>query len=59
MKSDYCLEDQDLDIMDYLEFFNIHKYFQNNIFLNEWNEATKEEYQNKVKKLLEVSYKFF
>ena len=59
LKSDYCLEDQDLDIMDYLEFFNIHKYFQNNIFLNEWNEATKEEYQNKVKKLLEVSYKFF
>lgn len=59
LKSDYCLEDQDLDIMDYLEFFNIHKYFQNNIFLNEWNQATKEEYQNKVKKLLEVSYKFF
>ena len=59
LKNDYCLEDQELDIVDYLEFYNIHKYFENNIFLNEWNQATKEEYQNKVKKLLEVSYKFF
>ena len=59
LKNDYCLEDQELDIVNYLEFYNIHKYFQNNIFLNEWNQATKEEYQNKVKKLLEESYKFF
>ena len=59
LKNDYCLEDQELDIVDYLEFYNIHKYFENNIFLNEWNQATKEEYQNKVKKLLGVSYKFF
>ena len=59
LKNDYFLEGQELDIVDYLEFYNIHKYFENNIFLNEWNQATKEEYQNKVKKLLEVSYKFF
>ena len=45
--------------MDYLEFYNIHKYFENDIFLNEWNEATKEEYQTTVKKLMEESYKFF
>ena len=59
MKNNFCLEDQDLNIIDYLEFYNIHKYFENEIFLNEWNQATKEEYQNKVKMRLKESYKFF
>lgn len=59
LKNNFCLEDQDLNIIDYLEFYNIHKYFENEIFLNEWNQATKEEYQNKVKMRLKESYKFF
>jgi hypothetical protein len=59
LKNDVCVEDQDPNIVDYLEFYNIHKYFENNIFLNEWGQTTKEEYQNKVKKLMEEFYKFF
>lgn len=50
---------QDFSINDCLEFYNITKYFDNEIFLNKWTEDEKENYINISKQLYQKCIIFF
>ena len=44
---------------DLLEFYNIKLYFDNSLFLNEWNEVERNEYIQKANKLSDLARTFF
>ena len=52
-------ENKDYSINDFLEFYNIKKYFDNGIFLKKWNDIEKEKYIKVSEKMWKKTILFF
>lgn len=55
----FAENDEYSDINKIIEFYNIHCYFENEIYLLKWSEAEKERYKILVKKFMKIIGKYF
>ncbi|MCB9047720.1 MAG: hypothetical protein H6550_16415 [Chitinophagales bacterium] len=50
---------QDFEINDILEFYNIKKYFDNEIYIPTWDDSTKDHFKKAVNQLWLITRKYF